>query len=281
VRSISLPLAAEAPTPAALHTLASIAEAARLGALGAFAGWPVLAGRAVFYVVAMVVLSALWAKVAAEHLPDTLSHALPAGGFALYLGVSEWIVLSIPSIHLRLEDDIRSGAVETGLLKPKPHLALRIAETLGEMAARLTMLGAVGIGLLVFVHASVAPEGLAFGALFGVGGGVIGVLIVTLAGLTGFWVRRTLPAYLIVQKLMFLMGGLFAPISLYPLAFRAVCEASPFAAEIYWPAHQLIAPSAEAAAAILVLQAIWVVLLSLATAGLWRAGVAKALREGI
>jgi len=103
--------------------LRSALAAVRLGAEGAMAGWPVLLGRSAFYVLLMIVLTALWNKVIAERLPGTLVAALPAGGLALYIGVTEWIGLSVPAIHLRLEDDIRSGAVETHLLRPKASCA--------------------------------------------------------------------------------------------------------------------------------------------------------------
>ncbi|MDR3513331.1 MAG: ABC-2 family transporter protein [Caulobacteraceae bacterium] len=282
MRSISPPRAPEAlrRRAPAWSVVASALQALRMGALGALAGWPVLVGRAIFYLVALAVLSALWGKVASERLAGALP--LPAGGLALYVGATEWIMLSIPSIHLRLEDDIRSGALETHLLRPKLYLVLRIAESLGDMLVRLATLGLAALGLLALSGRSAPAEGLACLAASAILGGVIGLLLYTLVGLSGFWVRRTLPAYLVIQKLMFLLGGLFAPVSLYTsAAFRRLSEASPFAAQLYWPSVQLIAPSAAVFARALALQAAWIAVLSLAAAAIWRAGVRKLLRQGI
>src|SRR5437868_7810290 len=92
-------------------------SSARIGFASTLAAWPVLVGRAMFYALILVVLSALWDKVAAERLPGTLSAALPAGGLAIYVGVTEWIVFSVAAVHLRLEDDIRSGLLEPHLLR--------------------------------------------------------------------------------------------------------------------------------------------------------------------
>lgn len=284
MRSISPPLATETAAAVARRagsTLAGAAQAAWLGARSALAGWPVLGGRAIFYVVALAVLSALWTKVAGERLPGTLARAQPPGGLALYVGASEWIMLSIPSIHLRLEDDIRSGALETHLLRPKPYLVLRIAEASGDMLARMATL-AVAAGALLVLSGRAAPfDGLAWLLVSGLFGGLIGILLYALVGLAAFWVRRTLPAFLVMQKLMFLMGGLFAPISLYPGAFRRVAEASPFAGQLFWPSSQLIAPSAVALARTLALQAAWIAILALVIAAVWRAGVRRLLRRGI
>ncbi len=112
-------------------------------------------------------------------------------------------------------------------------------------------------------------------------GGVIGILLYVVAGLSAFWVRKTLPAMLIIQKLMFLLGGLFAPISLYPGLFRRAAEASPFAAGLYWPARQVIDPSVDGFLIALAWQALWIALLTALVALIWSAGLRKVLREGL
>ena len=140
----------------------------RLGAVGGFAGWPVLLGRALFYVLLMIVLTALWDKVMAERLPGGLAGALPAGGLAAYIGVTEWVGLSVPAIHLRLEDDIRSGALEAQLLRPKSWLALRIAEAVGGLLARLAANGAAA-HILLAVSGRPWPSPVALAALMLIG----------------------------------------------------------------------------------------------------------------
>ena len=255
----------------------------RLGAAGAAAAWPVLLGRAVFYVLLLIVLTALWDKVAAERLPGTLAAALPRGGLALYIGVTEWVTLSVPAIHLRLEDDIRSGALEAHLLRPKAYLVQRTAESAGAMLVRLVATGAAGLlMLLASGRAWPAPDVLAALALVGPLGALIGVLLYQVAGLSAFWVRRTLPAMLVTQKLMFLLGGLFAPITLYPAWLAQVGAASPFAAHLYWPAALTLSPSPRTLALTLALavgaQLLWIALLSGLIALIWRAGLRRALR---
>ena len=219
-----------------------------------------------------------------SYLPGTLARALPPGGFrALYVGASEWIMLSIPSIHLRIEGDIRSAALEAHLLRPKPYLVLRIAESLGDMLARMAVLAPVALALLLVSGRAASPEGIVWLAVSGVFGGAIGVLLYALVGLAGVLLGAAhhLPAFLIVQKLMFILGGLFAPVSLYPGLLRRLSEASPFAAQLYWPAIQLVAPSARTFEHALALQAVWLALLSLLAAALWRLGVRKLLREDL
>nr|QQZ49149.1 hypothetical protein JKL49_18680 [Phenylobacterium glaciei] len=123
--------------------LIAAAVALRIGAGQAMAGWTVLAGRCLFYVLIMTVLSALWDKVAAEPVQGAIR--LPAGGLVLYVLATEWITLSLPSVHLRFEDDIRSGGLEPHLLRPKFYLLQSLAQNLGGTLVRLAALGVTAV----------------------------------------------------------------------------------------------------------------------------------------
>lgn len=269
-----------AATERALNALRGMLAAGRLSASGTLAGWPVLLGRSVFYIVAIFILAALWDKVAAERVPGALR--LPASGLVLYVGVTEWIMMSSPALHLRLEDEIRSGALEAHLLRPKPYLAQKIAETLGGLLARGGVIGAAAILLLLVSGRAIpSPVALASIAVLGVGGGTITVLLYAATGLAAFWVRRILPVYLIVQKMLFLLGGLFAPVSLYPRWLAWLSAESPFGAALYGPGQQVLTPSAELFWRTLGLQCAWIAILAGLCALIWRAGLRKVLRQGV
>jgi len=261
---------------------AAMAAAYRAGLASALAAWPVLLGRAIFYGVCLMVLVSFWDKVAAARLAGTLATRLPPGGLGVYIGVTEWITLSIPAVQLRLEDDIRSGALEPHLLRPKPYLVQLLAGEAGAMSARLAMLGAAGLMLLVVTgRAMPAPFALISAGVLGVVGATMGLLLYTLVGLTAFWLRRVLPALLIMQKLIFILGGLFAPISLYPGWLQTLAAASPFAAHLGFAGEAVLAPSLEDFGRALAAQVVWFVVLGSAAALIWRAGLAKLLKTGI
>lgn len=275
----STPLSVEAAhAPAFGRTLAAMGAALRVGVRQTAAAWPVLGGRCLFYALIMVVLSALWDRVAAERVAGAI--ALP-GDLAVYVGVTEWITLSLPALHLKLEDEIRGGLLEPHLLRPKPYFALAFAQGFGAALVRLAALGLTGLVLLSLSGRHGPPIAtIGFIMVLGLLGVASGILLYALAGLMAFWARRTLPFQLVIQKLMFLMGGLFAPVSLYPGWLRQACEASPFAAHLYWAGAQAIAPSAAMFVRGVAWQTAWIVLLTLACLGLWRAGLAKVLRRG-
>jgi ABC-type uncharacterized transport system permease subunit len=263
-------------------SVAAGAASLRFGILQAFAAWPVLMGRGLFFIVIMSVLSALWDRVQNAHLPHTLAVALPPGGLALYVGATEWITLSIAAIHLRLEDDIRTGSLEPHLLRPKSYLLQKVAESFGGTLARLFAIGVAAL-LALAVSGRAVPSFLAFSfaALLGVLGSAIGVLLFALVGLCAFWMRRVLPPFLVMQKTMFLLGGLFAPISLYPAWLFRYAVLTPFAANIYFTGEQMLTPSSTLFARALGLEVFWLVVLSAFLGLIWKLGIGRVLREGL
>jgi len=252
---------------------------ARIGAAATLSARAVLLGRALFYLLVMTILSRFWNAVAAEHGSDALP--LPSG-IVLYVGIAECITLSVPAIHLRLEDDIRSGAIEAHLLRPMPYLLGKISETVGGMVVRLGVLGLGGVvALLAFSRSGPPPAAWPLVAMLALLGGTVHVMLVAIAGLSTFWVRRSLAAYLIIQKLIFLLGGLFAPVTLYPAWLARIAAFSPFAASLYWPA--VIALEHDAVTVLTAFTAVlaWIAILALLCGCIWRAGMRRLLTRGI
>jgi len=278
VKSMLLTRGAE---PSFLGGLMSAVAAARLGALQALAAWPVLAGRVIFFLLVLIVLAALWDKVAAEQVTP-LATVLPPGGLAVYIAVTEWVTLSVVAIQQPLEDDIRHGALEPYLLRPKSYLLQRVAPAMGEMMVRLFVLGAAALAVIAISGRPLpAPEVWPALLVLGSLGCVIGMLLYVMVGLAAFWLRRVMPAMLIVQKLSFLLGGLLAPISLYPDWLFGFAAATPFGAHLYWVGVQVLTPSVHLFFVGVGLQILWIAILAALCAFVWRCGLRKALREGL
>lgn len=253
----------------------------RLGAATAFAAPSVLFGRCLFFLLVISVLRAFWDVVMAEHVDGSLVADLPSSSLLLYVGMTEWITLSVPAIHLRLEDDLRSGSIEGMLLRPRSPLLARLFEMIGVLIVRLTVLGLAGFaGLALIGEPGFPPETLPALIIVGLLGGVISLQIFALVGITSFWLRRNLAVYLGMQKMCFLFGGLFAPISLYPDWLKRFSELTPFAAHLYWPSSLALDFSRERLALALFAQFSWITLLALALLFTWRAGLRRILVRG-
>ena len=103
------------PLPA-LATARAAWAMLRIGAAAALAGPTVLLGRALFFLLVMLVLSSFWGLVGAERVAGLVTE-LPPHGLMFYVGVTEWITLSVPAVHLRLEDDLRRGGIDVLLAR--------------------------------------------------------------------------------------------------------------------------------------------------------------------
>lgn len=251
---------------------------ARIGMTATLSGRTILLGRALFYLFVLLILGTFWSGVAAEHATDAMK--LPYG-MVSYVGITEWIILSVPSLHLRLEDDIRSGVLEAHLLRPMPYLFGRISETIGGLTVRLGVLGGAGLVVLMFSRSGPPPAVWPLVILLALLGGIINILLIAIVGLSAFWLRRCLAVFLIMQKLTFLLGGLFAPLTLYPTWLARTAEASPFAASLYWPAVIVLQPDAATVLLALVAVLAWIVALSLLCGLIWRSGMRRLLTTGV
>jgi ABC-2 type transport system permease protein len=185
-------------------------------------------------------------------------------------------------IERHLEDDISHGGLEPYLLRPRSYLLQRVAPAMGETMVRLAVLGAAGLAVLALSGRPLpAPEAWPALLLLGFLGCVLGMLLYVLVGLAAFWMRRVLPAMLIVQKLDFLLGGLVAPVSLYPDWLFEFARATPFGAHLYWVGVQALTPSPGLFWTGLGWQVLWIAVLAALCALMWRAGLRKALKEGL
>jgi ABC-2 type transport system permease protein len=204
-----------------------------------------LVGRMMFYFIILLTYSRLWQAVLPQDAPSALGQrrsASPAS-YVWYLAVTEWIVLSQPSVWLDIEADVRSGDVAYQLSRPISYAGARFAEALGDMALRLLVLGATGLVFArLFSGGWPSAEGLWLALWVGPIASVVILLAHLAIGLMAFWLYDCNSVYLIWQKLMFVLGGLMLPLDIYPGWFRRIAEHTPFAALLFRPGSLVLEP---------------------------------------
>ena len=99
-------------------------------------------------------------------------------------------------------------------------------------------------------------------------------------GLLAFWFEEVSPFHWILQKLIFIIGGMFFPIDLFPEWLQGVSKASPFAFSAYWPAITIVNFSYRSFITCLVGQAAYLVILFAVSMLLFRAAVKKVHVQG-
>ena len=70
----------------------------------------------------------LWDVVAAQGAVSGASRR----ELVWYLAITEWIVLSLPLVHLTIEQDVKTGDIAYRLPRPISYLGFRLAESAGD-----------------------------------------------------------------------------------------------------------------------------------------------------
>ena len=175
-----------------------------------------------------------------------------------HLIIAETIAMSLPQLTRRIDQDVRSGQLAYLLGRPCNYVFYNFAQYLGERLVRLAMNGIVGaIVALIFV-------GLPHFTWMGV---VAWPLVTFLAlsidfvanfsiGLLAFWTEETSSFALIFSRLTLVLGGVLAPITIFPEPLRTIALILPFSTILYGPSRTLVHFEADQFVLLLLHQAI-------------------------
>ena len=197
--------------------------------------------RALLLVVLVFILGQLWKTT------FSVRGVAELDGFSIsdmvwYLVIAETIALSLPQVTRRIDQEVRSGQLAYLLGRPCNYVFYNFAQYLGERLVRLTIHGAVGAILaLIFV-------GLPHFTWMGV---IAWPLVTFLAlsidfiayfsiGLLAFWTEETSSFALIFNRLTLVLGGVLAPITIFPEPLRSIALLLPFSTILYGPSRTLV-----------------------------------------
>jgi ABC-2 type transport system permease protein len=198
----------------------------RLSFVHALKNYKALIGLSIFLITCLIIFAHLWKIVAARKGivsfgPDEL---------LWYIAFNEWVLISIPDTQDDMEHDLRSGTLAYLLPRPISYLGSVFVQATGTLFVNLLILGLV---TFVFTWLQVGslpfpPIGLLATLFFGIGAGIIGVLFRMLIGLSAFWLKTVDPFFWIWEKLLFMLGGLMLPLTIYPQWIQRIAHFTPF-----------------------------------------------------
>lgn len=196
---------------------------------------PAFLARNLFFVIVMFIFYSLWRVVYHG------THAI--AGFTMvqtlwYLTFTEAIEMSQTRIFGQISQEVKDGTVAYALSRPYAYPLYWVCRAMGENVVKIVPLVAEGL-LLATVMVGPLPgylRALPFGLITLLGGVLIGTVLQTIIGLLAFWFEEVMPFFWILQKLVFVIGGLFIPIDFFPGWFQGIARATPFAFAAYWPA---------------------------------------------
>ena len=230
-----------------------------------------------------MLLFIFWELWRATPLAELGRPDLDAAHLFWYLVVTECVAIGAGLPYRIVEAEIRSGEIAAALTRPLPYAWATLADWIGETSHRIVVLAVAGVvggvamtGTVPFSWAA-APAILVSIAL----ASAMVLLCQLQLGYAAAWVGSAAPLFWIWQKLMFVLGGLILPLSLYPPVLRVIAEATPFAAMLYAPGSLVLGLSPAAVAATLAEQLLWFAVLGAATTLVDRAVVARFAAHGV
>lgn len=217
-----------------------------------------LFGRMAFYTFMLFVFSELWDAVLSE---QPLTDVGPEN-FVWYIAITEWIVLSIPPVHLHVEEDLNEGTLIYQLTRPTPYPLAKLSEAFGDMLVRLASLGTVGFVIAYFVTGSavLGPPELIVLIPVGITAATLQLVFQFTIGLGSFWIHDCRPLHWVWQKAGFVLGGLLVPLDFYPEWLRNIALASPFAAMLHGPGRLALGAEPLSGVGILAKLLVWMAL---------------------
>jgi ABC-2 type transport system permease protein len=153
-----------------------------------------------------------------------------------YFCFTEAVELSKARLFNQIQDEVKDGTIAYTLTKPYSYVMFYLSKGLGESLVRMVPQLAVSLLLAISFTGLIPGFFTAFPfALLAVINGLILILIwQILLGLLAFWVEEVSPFYWILQKVTFVLGGLFFPIEFFPEWLQGFAKVQPFAYSTYW-----------------------------------------------
>lgn len=200
---------------------------------------PAFLARNLFFVIILFIFSSLWKVVYAGR---PLVAGLSVVQALWYLTFTETVELSKSRLLTRIQEEVKDGSLAVSLARPYSYPVSHFFHAMGESAVRMVPILAVGF---VFATLFVGPlpgylRALPFGLVLLLCGCALNTLWLLCIGLLAFWSEEVSPYYWVVQKLIFILGGLFLPIDMFPDWLAGIARALPFAFNAYWPAYTMV-----------------------------------------
>lgn len=162
---------------------------------------------------------------------------------AWYLIAAQLVIMTKVHLAVALSDEIQEGNILLKLNKPYHFPLALFGEHCGRMLVTTIsgILWLVPLGFLLTDKVSITLSGVVAFLCLLLLAGVLDFVISLCIGLIAFWTESSRPYVWIYHKLLFILGGLFFPLALYPEFLQRIALALPPAFTVFYPAQTLVA----------------------------------------
>ena len=222
------------------------------------------------YTVHILVFNSLWDFI----LKDGSLFGYTKQELIWYIIITEFITYSVIKFYNKISDMVKDGTVANLLIKPMNFIAYMVSEqSAGILRVLINIVAAIILGNIFGGYMNFEFSAIILFILSTVFALIIGMCIQLILGLIAFYIEETKSIWFIVQKAQFLL--VFVPIEFYGNVVQKIIMFLPTTHMIYTPATILIKNNFENSIALIAMQVINIVVLSLITCILYKKGVRK------
>jgi ABC-2 type transport system permease protein len=192
-----------------------------------------------FFVVVIYIFFNLWRIIYSDRM---LIAGMTMVQTLWYFTFTESIELGKSRFFPEVQEEVKDGTIAYSLLRPYSWIVFRAAREMGKNIVRILPILTEGF-IMATIFVGVLPgyfSALPFVFLLLLLAMLLTVVWQIIIGLLAFWFEEVMPFYLIYQKLVFIIGGMFIPIDFFPGWLQPLAKYSPFAFSSYWPAKTFV-----------------------------------------
>lgn len=228
----------------------------------------------IFLILILFIFSQLWKTVLGT---EGQIAGLDSTRMLWYMVFTEVIALSTPGTHSLVSEEVKSGDIAYKLVRPYSYILYYFSSHCGEYAVRFVTNLLVGSA---FVYLAMGPLAVPWAKLGWVLLGLalaaaINFLVSFSVALLAFWLEENRPFFWILNKMLFIFGGLFIPVEAYPQGLRLVSYLLPLRYSISGPALLVVNFDYAFLWQLLAGQLVWVLLLAALVTAMFRKGVRR------
>lgn len=192
-------------------------------------------------------------------------------------------IVYMPSVLVAYEvwQDINSGNIMIWLSKPISYPVMYFSKKIAEFIPRFFLSFIIIIISQITLGNKIAFMSLVLGVMFTFNGFIIYFLVNLIIGLSTFWVEKVISLKDNVYYLILLLGGQVLPIDIFPPMLQKIATVLPFSAIYFYPAKifstSLILDEYIDA---IILQYVWIAVLLVVSAVVWKHGKKKYIPFG-
>lgn len=239
-----------------------------------------LAWRSLSIVLFLWVFANLWRVVYSAKSAQAIS------GFTLrevlwYLMLAETIELGKPRLARTIAEAVKDGSVAYLLNKPFNFILYHLAAGMGDSLVRGGLTALFG-SIIVWLMMGPPPEPRNWLPAFltVIGAWLLHFCVNAMIGLAAFISEEVAPYEWIYQKLVFILGGLFLPLDMYPQWLQDISGFLPFPYMLYGPARLFIASTPELFLRVAGGQLLWLAILGGLLAFFYSRGIRRLALNG-